>query len=159
VLTEPNRILTGQYYYIQELITGARLTHMTVISITLPGDLLVKFEEFMKTRGYYSRSEAFRDAIRNLIAESEVAKTETGEVAATIMITSDYARRDVDLKITEVRHEFDDVVVENVHRHIADKYCLEIFIAQGTNQRIIDLIGRIRGMRGIQQVKAMFMSL
>lgn len=132
---------------------------MTVISITLPGDLLIKFEEFMKTRGYYSRSEAFRDAIRNLIAESDVAKTETGEVAATIMITSDYARRDVDLKITEVRHEFDDVVVENVHRHIADKYCLEIFIAQGTNQRIIDLIGRIRGMRGIQQVKAMFMSL
>jgi len=132
---------------------------MTVISITLPGDLLVKFDEFMKTRGYYSRSEAFRDAIRNLIAESDIAKTETGEVAATIMITSDYARRDVDLKITEVRHEFDDVVVENVHRHIADKYCLEIFIAQGTNQRITDLIGRIRGMRGIQQVKAMFMSL
>jgi CopG family nickel-responsive transcriptional regulator len=132
---------------------------MTVISITLPGELLVRFDEFMKTRGYYSRSEAFRDAVRSLIAESDVAKTETGEVAATIMITCDYARRDVDLRMTEVRHEFDDVVVENVHRHIDDKYCLEIFIAQGKNERILDLIGRVRGMRGIQQVKAMFMSL
>jgi CopG family nickel-responsive transcriptional regulator len=132
---------------------------MTVISITLPGELLAKFDEFMKTRGYYSRSEAFRDAIRSLIAESDIAKTETGEVAATIMITCDYARRDVDLRMTEVRHEFDDVVVENVHRHIDDKYCLEIFIAQGKNKRILDLIGRIRGMRGIQQVKAMFMTL
>jgi CopG family nickel-responsive transcriptional regulator len=132
---------------------------MTVISITLPSDLLIKFDEFMKTRGYYSRSEAFRDAIRSLIAESAIAKTETGTVAATIMITCDYERRDVDLKMTEVRHEFDDVVVENVHRHIDDKYCLEIFIAQGRNERIIDLVGRIRGMRGIQQVKAMFMSL
>jgi len=132
---------------------------MTVISITIPGELLSKFDEFMKTRGYYSRSEAFRDAVRNLIVESDIAKTETGEVAATIMITSDYARRDVDLRMTEVRHEFDDVVVENVHRHIDDKYCLEIFIAQGKNQRILDLIGRVRGMRGIQQVKAMFMSL
>ena len=132
---------------------------MTVISITLPGDLLEKFEGFMKTRGYYSRSEAFRDAIRNLIAESELARTETGFVAATIMITCEYERRDVDMKITEVRHEFDDVVVENVHRHIDDKYCLEIFIAQGKNQRILDLVGRVRGMRGIQQVKAMFMSL
>jgi CopG family nickel-responsive transcriptional regulator len=132
---------------------------MTVISITLPGELLAKFDEFMKTRGYYSRSEAFRDAIRSLIGESDIAKTETGEVAATIMITCDYARRDVDLRMTEVRHEFDDVVVENVHRHIDDKYCLEIFIAQGKNKRILDLIGRIRGMRGIQQVKAMFMSL
>jgi CopG family nickel-responsive transcriptional regulator len=113
----------------------------------------------MKTRGYYSRSEAFRDALRNLIAESELAGTETGFVAATIMITCEYERRDVDMKITEVRHEFDDVVVENVHRHIDDKYCLEIFIAQGKNQRILDLVGRVRGMRGIQQVKAMFMSL
>jgi CopG family nickel-responsive transcriptional regulator len=130
-----------------------------VISITLPHELLAKFDEFMKMRGYYSRSEAFRDAIRNLIAESESAKTQTGNGAATIMVTCDYARRDVDLRMTEVRHEFDDVVVENVHRHIEDKYCLEILIAQGKNQRILDLVGRIRGMRGIQQVKAMFMSL
>ena len=132
---------------------------MTVISITLPSELLSKFDDFMKTRGYYSRSEAFRDAVRNLISESELAKMETRIVAATIMITCDYERRDVDLRITEVRHEFDDVVIENVHRHIEDKYCLEIFIAQGKNERILDLIGTIRGMRGIQQVKAMFMSL
>lgn len=133
--------------------------NMTVISITLPNDLLIRFDDFMKARGYYSRSEAFRDAVRNLIAEADIAKLETGVVAAMIMITSDYARRDVDLRMTEVRHEFDDVVVENVHRHIDDKYCLEIFIAQGKNERILDLIGRVRGMRGIQQVKAMFMSL
>ncbi len=132
---------------------------LTVISITLPSELLKKFDEFIKTRGYYSRSEAFRDAIRSLIAESEVAKMTTGTVAATIMITCDYARRDVDLRVTEVRHEFDDVVVENVHRHIDDKYCLEIFIAEGENQRMLDLIGRVRGMRGIQQVRAMFMPL
>ncbi len=132
---------------------------MTVVSITLPGELLKKFDEFMKTRGYYSRSEAFRDAIRNLIAESELARLETGNVATTIMTTCDYARKDVDLRITEVRHEFDDVVVENVHRHIGEKYCLEVFIAEGNYQRILDLIGRIRGMRGIQQIKAMFMPL
>ncbi|MGD0494872.1 MAG: nickel-responsive transcriptional regulator NikR [Candidatus Bathyarchaeia archaeon] len=135
------------------------MKNITVISITLPNDLLIRFDDFMKARGYYSRSEAFRDAVRNLIAEADIAKLETGVVAATIMITSDYARRDVDLRMTEVRHEFDDVVVENVHRHIDDKYCLEIFIAQGKNERILDLIGRVRGMRGIQQVKAMFMSL
>jgi len=132
---------------------------MTVVSVTLPGELLKKFDEFMKARGYFSRSEAFRDAIRNLIAESELARLETENVAATIMTTCDYARKDVDLRITEVRHEFDDVVVENVHRHIGEKYCLEVFIAEGNYQRILGLIGRIRGMRGIQQIRAMFMPL
>ena len=132
---------------------------MTVISITLPAELLRKFDEFMKTRGYYSRSEAFRDAIRSLIAESELAKLETGSVAATIMTTCDYERKDVDVKITEIRHEFDDVVIENVHRHIDEKYCLEIFITEGNNDRILNLINRLRGMHGIQQVRAMFMPL
>lgn len=132
---------------------------MTVVSITLPSELLKKFDEFIKTRGYYSRSEAFRDAIRNLIAEAEVASFKGGRVATTIMITCDYARKDVDRRVSEVRHEFDDVVIENVHRHIEKKYCLEIFIAEGTLQRILDLVGRIRGMRGILQVKALFMPL
>lgn len=132
---------------------------MTVISITLPPELLRKFDDFIEARGYYSRSEAFRDAIRNLISESELAKFETGNVAATVMTTSDYARKDVDLKITEIRHDFDDVVIENVHRHIDGKYCLEIFIAEGNNDRILNLINRLRGMHGIQQVRAMFMPL
>jgi CopG family transcriptional regulator, nickel-responsive regulator len=132
---------------------------MTVISITLPPELLRKFEEFMSAKGYYSRSEAFRDAIRGLINESELAKTQTENVAATIMVTSEYQRKDVDLKMTELRHEYDDVVIENVHRHIGEKYCLEIFIAQGSNTRILNLINRLRGMHGIQQVKSMFMML
>jgi len=132
---------------------------MTVISITLPSGLLSKFDDFIKARGYYSRSEAFRDAIRSLIAEAEVAKLETGTVAATMMITCDYARRDVDLRMSEVRHEFDDIVVENFHRHIDQQYCLEVFIAEGGYQRVLELIGRVRGMRGIQEVKATFLPL
>ncbi len=113
----------------------------------------------MQTKGYYSRSEAFRDAVRGLISESEIAKLQTENVAATVMVTCDYDRKDVDLKMTELRHEFDDVVIENVHRHIGDRYCLEIFIAQGSNSRILSLVNRLRGMHGIQQVKSMFMML
>jgi len=132
---------------------------LTVVSITLPGELLRRFDEFVRVRGYYSRSEAFRDAVRSLIAEGEVARLEGGRVATTIMIACDYARKDVDRRVSEVRHEFDDVVIENVHRHIGEKYCLEIFIAEGDYRRVLDLVGRIRGMRGILQVKALFMPL
>jgi CopG family nickel-responsive transcriptional regulator len=127
--------------------------------MTLPGELLKKFDDFMKTRGYSSRSEAFRDALRNLMTEAELAKTQDGKISATIMVSCDIERKDVDLRLPVIRHEFDDIVVENMHRHIGDRYCLEIFIAEGNGARILDLVGRIRGMRGIQQVKALFMSL
>ena len=141
------------------LNVNSRESTLTVISITLPSDLLNQFDEFMKSRGYFSRSEAFRDAVRNLISEAEIAKISSGNVAATIMTTCDYARKDVDLKITELRHEFDDVVIENVHRHINGKYCVEIFVTEGNNDRILNLINRLRGLHGIQQVRAMFMTL
>lgn len=149
------KIISGSYTPRDFLI----LIELTVVSVTIPQDLLEKFDEFMKTRGYYSRSEAFRDALRSLIAENEVAKLEKGNVAATIMTTSEYERKDVNLKMGELRHEFDDVVDESFHRHIGEKYCLDIFIAEGKYERILDLIGIIRGMRGIQQIKAMFLSL
>lgn len=132
---------------------------MTVISITLPQKLLKKFDDYIKAKGYYSRSEAFRDAIRTLLAESEIAKMQRGNVAAVIMVASDYARKDVDLRVTELRHEFDDVVVENIHRHVNEKYCLEFFVAEGNYQRILNLIRRVRGMRSIQQIRAIFMPL
>lgn len=132
---------------------------MVVVSVTLPSGLLRDFSEFMKKRGYYSRSEAFRDALRNLMTEAEVAKTETGDISAIIMASCDIERRDADLKLTEIRHEFNDVVVENMHRHVRNKHCLEVFIAEGNSKRILDLVGRLRGMRGIEQAKVMFMSL
>jgi CopG family transcriptional regulator, nickel-responsive regulator len=77
---------------------------IAVISITLPPELLRKFEDFMTAKGYYSRSKAFRDAIRGLINESELAATQSENLAATIMVTSDYQRKDVDLKTTELRY-------------------------------------------------------
>ncbi len=132
---------------------------MTVVSITLPEELLSQFEKFMENRGYYSRSEAFRDAIRNLIAESEINKLGEEKSAATIMITSEYKRKDVENRISEIRHEFDDIIIENIHRHIKDQYCLEILIAEGDSKRLLDLMGRVRGIRGIQQVKAVFMPI
>ncbi|MFH0847874.1 MAG: CopG family ribbon-helix-helix protein [archaeon] len=132
---------------------------MVVVSVTLPSELLRDFGEFMKKRGYYSRSEAFRDALRSLMTEAEVVKAETGDISAIIMASCEIDRRDTDLRLSEIRHEFDDIVVENMHRHVRNKHCLEIFVAEGNNKRILDLVGRLRGMRGIQQAKVMFISL
>ena len=132
---------------------------MVVVSVTLPSRLLQNFEGFMKKRGYYSRSEAFRDALRSLMAEAEISRMETDNIVTTIMLVSEYGRKDVDMKLSELRHGFNDAVVENLHRHVAGKYCLELFIAEGKTQRILTLIGRIRGMRGVQQVKTLFISV
>ncbi|MHA1581173.1 MAG: CopG family ribbon-helix-helix protein [Candidatus Baldrarchaeia archaeon] len=93
------------------------------------------------------------------MAEAEIVKLKNENVVTIIMVTREYARIDIELRLSELRHKFDDVVVENIHRHIGKQYCLDIFIAEEKHSRILDLIGRIRGMRGIQQIKTIFMQL
>lgn len=132
---------------------------MVVVSITLPTDLLKKFDDAVQKRGYFSRSEAFRDALRSLISELEPLEASGEKAVATIMVTSEQPRKDITVKLTGMACEFDDVVMENLHRRIGDKYSLTVFVAQGSTQRIRDLIGRIRGMRGIQQVKTVLMPM
>ncbi len=132
---------------------------MVVVSITLPSGLLKKLDNFVRTRGYYSRSEAFRDAVRSLISEVELLETQMERVVATVIVTSEYARKDVTVRLTRITCELDDIVIENLHRNIGDKHCLNIFIAEGTVQRIRNLVARIRGIRGIQEVKTVFMPM
>ena len=130
-----------------------------MISITLPSDLINKFDAFIKDRGYYSRSEAFRDAIRSLMVEAELGNIQADKVATVVLTACDIRRKDVDVRLVELRSDFEDVVVENLHRYIEQEYCIDIFLAQGERKKILDFIGRVRGTRGVQQVQTVFLPL
>ena len=78
---------------------------------------------FMQERGYSSRSEAIRDAIRDLLSEFELSRFETGKVTATITVISEHERHDVDEKLMRLRHEHDETVSSNMHIHLGKRYC------------------------------------
>lgn len=94
-----------------------------------------------------------RDAIRDLLSEYEVSRFEKGKVTATITVISEHERRDVDERLMRLRHEHDAIVSGNMHIHLGKTHCLEIFITEGEAEKVLNFIGRIRAMRGIQQVK------
>jgi CopG family nickel-responsive transcriptional regulator len=126
---------------------------MPIVSISLTRELLGSLDEFMRNKGYSSRSEAIRDAVRNLLSEYELSRLEKGKVTSTITVISEHERHDVDERLTRLRHEHDDIVSGNMHIHLGKTYCLEIFITEGEVEKVLGFIGRIRAMRGIQQVK------
>jgi len=126
---------------------------MPVVSISLTGELLRQLDDFMREKGYSSRSETIRDAVRDILSEYELSHFQKGKVTATITVISEHERHDVDERLTHLRHEHDEIVSGNMHIHLGKTYCLEIFITEGEVQKIMDFIGRIRAMRGIQQVK------
>jgi len=107
----------------------------------------------MRERGYSSRSEAIRDAIRDLLSEFELSRLEEGKVTATITVISAHERHDVDERLMRLRHEYDKIVSADMHVHLGGNYCLEVFITEGEAEKVLDFISRIRAIRGIQQVK------
>jgi CopG family nickel-responsive transcriptional regulator len=132
---------------------------MPVVSISLTNELLRELDALVKEKGYSSRSEAVRDALRDSISEYELRAFERGRIATTITVITRHERHDVDGRLARLRHDYDDIVTGNMHIHIGEDYCLEIFIGQGEYEDVLDFIGRIRAMRGIQQVKYTVMPL
>jgi CopG family nickel-responsive transcriptional regulator len=126
---------------------------LPIISISLSSELLKKLDAFMRERGYSSRSEAIRDATRDLLAEFELSKLERGKVTATVTVISAHERHDVDERLMRLRHEHDEIVYADMHIHLGRNYCLEVFVTKGEPEEVLDFISRIRAMRGIQQVK------
>jgi CopG family nickel-responsive transcriptional regulator len=121
--------------------------------MSLTNDLLRKLDALIADRSYSSRSEAIRDAIRASLSEYELSRLDRGMVAATITIISEYVRRDVDERLMRLRHEYNDLVTGNMHIHLGRNYCLEVFIVQGAVEAVLNFVGRVRAIRGIQQVK------
>jgi CopG family transcriptional regulator, nickel-responsive regulator len=54
--------------------------------------------------------------------------------------------------LIHLRHEYDDMVEENLHIHIGQDSHAEIYVAQGDAERVSNFIGRIRAIRGMEQV-------
>jgi CopG family nickel-responsive transcriptional regulator len=126
---------------------------MPIVSISLTSELLKELDEFMNKKGYSSRSEAIRDAVRDILSEYELSRFERGKVTSTITVISEHEKHDVDERLTRLRHEHDEIISGNMHIHLGKTYCLEIFITEGQVEEVLNFIGEIRAMRGIQQVK------
>lgn len=121
--------------------------------MSLTSDLLRKLDALIKDKSYSSRSEAIRDAIRNSLSEYELGLLERGRVAATVTTMSEYMRRDVQEKLMRLRHEYNELVTGNMHIHLEGNYCFEVLIAQGNVEDVLNFIGRVRAIKGVQQVK------
>jgi CopG family nickel-responsive transcriptional regulator len=127
---------------------------MSVTSISLSYSLLHKLDEIKDEKGYSSRSEVIRDAIRSYLSDYEISKIEKeGNLTATITAIYQKNGPHLDDILLHLRHEYDDIVEGNLHIHVGGDNCAEIFVTEGSSERVSSFIGRIRAIRGMEQVK------
>ncbi len=117
-------------------------------SISLEEDLLAGFDRYISRHGYSNRSEAVRDLIRKALVTEEWA--DDCEVVGVVTMVYDHHRSQLQERITELQHDFYELITSTTHIHMDHHNCLEVTIVKGKASQVQDLAGRLIALRGVK---------
>jgi CopG family nickel-responsive transcriptional regulator len=120
---------------------------MTVVSVSMPEELLKRIDTFAEEHGYTGRSEVVREAARNLLGEFEDRRLEDRNLLAVVTVMFDYETSNVEQRMMQLRHEHEDLVSSNIHSHVGGHYCMELFVLEGSLEAVSTFVGKIRATR------------
>lgn len=125
---------------------------MAVVSISVPEELLEEMDSFAEDHGYSGRSELLRESARSLMGEFEDSKLEGRDLVATVTVIFEFENSDVEKRMIDLRHENEDRLRSNVHSHIGDEYCMELFVIEGSLEDLRDFVGSVRSTNGVLSI-------
>jgi CopG family nickel-responsive transcriptional regulator len=117
---------------------------MTVVSVSMPAELLERIDNFAEEHGYTGRSEVIRDASRNLLGEFDDRSLSDRPLMGIVTVLFDYETTNVEEKMMHLRHENEGLVASNFHNHVGPHYCMELFVLEGDLEEISEFVGKIR---------------
>lgn len=120
---------------------------MSVVSVSMPEELLDRIDRFADEHGYTGRSEVLREASRNLLGEFEDQKLEGRELMGVVTVLFDYETTSVEEQMMHLRHQHEELVVSNFHSHVGGHHCMELFVLEGSLEDISAFVGRIRATK------------
>jgi CopG family nickel-responsive transcriptional regulator len=123
------------------------------IGISLPKNLLDRFDEIINARGYSSRSEGIRDAIRTYITYYKWMADVKGEREGVITMVYDHDQRGLLTTITDVQHEYHEIIKASLHSHVTHNRCLEVILVHGDGAQLKTLAERLMSQKGVESVK------
>jgi CopG family transcriptional regulator, nickel-responsive regulator len=121
---------------------------MERITITIDDELLVAIDAFMERKGYTSRSEAFRDAMRSVL-DREAAGSD-GNCVAALSYVYDHATRHLADRLTDSYHQQHDLTVANLHVHLDREACLEVAVLRGSVNEVTAFADTVSAQRGVR---------
>lgn len=128
-------------------------TELSRIGISLPKNLLDRFDETITIRGYSSRSEGIRDAIRNYITYYRWMSDVKGERQGVITMIYDHDQRGLLPMLTDIQHDFMGIIQASLHSHVSHNRCLEVILVHGDGTQLKDLAERLMSQKGVESVK------
>ena len=128
-------------------------SELSRIGISLPKHLLDQFDQIINYRGYSSRSEGIRDAIRSYIQYYKWMADVKGERQGVITMIYDHDQRGLLVLLTDIQHEFKGIIQASLHSHVTESRCLEVILLRGDGTQLKSLAERLMSQKGVESVK------
>jgi CopG family nickel-responsive transcriptional regulator len=120
-------------------------------AVSLDQNLLEDFDKMRHRQGYENRSEAVRDLIRNHLVEQEWDDKENA--MGTITLVFNHHKRNLTEKLTDIQHDYHNLVISTMHVHLDHDNCLEILAVKGSGRKIRSLSDRLISTKGVKHGK------
>ena len=123
------------------------------IGVSLPSNLLNSFDQILNSRGYSSRSEGIRDAIRSYIRYYKWMADISGVRQGVITIVYDHHQRGLIAAITDIQHDYMDLSQASLHSHVSHSRCVEVLLVKGDAKDVKAVAERLMAQKGVETVK------
>ncbi len=126
-----------------------RMSGLSRIGVAIDSDLLEKFDRLIGQRGYTSRSEAFRDLIRDDLVE-KTWESPDSQVVGTVTLVYDHHVRLLNEKLTGIQHEYHHSILSTLHVHLDHDNCLEVLVVRGRSadvRKVADVLISTKGVK------------
>ena len=123
---------------------------MSVVSVSLNDTLLQDIDDFMDEQGFSGRSEVMRTAVRALLRDRKEISDLEGTVDAVVIVTHE----DEDSgEIDRIQHDYQDTITTQLHNHMDENKCLEVFMLHGEAEKVKELYNNFQASSKVEQAK------
>lgn len=130
------------------LINHHAMAH--IITISLDAGMLAEIERAGREMGFSGRSEIIRAGMRMLLADGKERERLKGKINSVLVLIHDRKAEDA---VTKIKHEFEDIIYTQIHNHLRQGKCLELFILEGDAERVRRLVNLFQTTRKMEYVK------
>ncbi|MFO7833699.1 MAG: CopG family ribbon-helix-helix protein [Halohasta sp.] len=104
---------------------------MSVVTVSMPGELLAEIDAIVEAHDYSGRSEVVRNASRSLVAEFRQRELADKQLACVVTVLYPYNSSDIEADLHDLRHKHTELIGSNTHNCLGgDQGCLETFVVE-----------------------------
>ncbi len=121
-----------------------------IISMSLDEQSLKDLDLLQKELGFSGRSETIRQCIRLFSNDQKQSRKISGEINGVVLVVHPDEHTET---ISRIRHAFQHIVKTQIHNHLENHVCFELFIVKGPSETVKKLANALQTSPKVNLVK------